>query len=52
MIRKFVAVVLGSAHRPTILNAIDSDWREHEAALKRHGVNIDFLCPHLIKTGR
>jgi hypothetical protein len=46
--RKFVAVALGSAHRPTILNATDSDWREHEETLKRHGVSVEFLCPHLV----
>lgn len=45
--RKFVAVALGSAHQPAILNAIDTDWREHEAALKKHGVTVEFLCPHL-----
>lgn len=46
--RKFVAVALGSQHKPAILNAVDSDWWRHRAALNRNGVNIRFLCPDLI----
>jgi hypothetical protein len=43
--RKFVAVALASALRPTVLNAVDSDWWNHQAALKRNGVKLKFLCP-------
>lgn len=43
--RKFVAVALAHGETPPILNAVDSDWREHLAALSRHGLHIQFLCP-------
>jgi hypothetical protein len=43
--RKFVAVALTSAHRPEILNAVDSDWWHHRHALKACGIHIQFLCP-------
>ncbi len=46
--RKFVAVALASGLHPPILNAVDSDWRDHGAALQRHGVQVRFLCPHLV----
>lgn len=47
--RKFVAVALGSKSNPTILNATDSDWLEHEPTLRRHGVRIDNICPSLLR---
>jgi hypothetical protein len=43
--RKFVALALASAQRPTVLNAVDSDWWLFGAALARHGVRVDNLCP-------
>jgi hypothetical protein len=43
--RKFVAVALKSSKHPEVLNAVDSDWSIHYAALKRVGVSIRFLCP-------
>lgn len=43
--QKFVAVALASGENPPILNAVDSDWWKHEAALTAAGVSIDFLCP-------
>jgi hypothetical protein len=43
--RKFVAVALASSKKPAILNAVDSDWAIHHAALNRNGVKIEFLCP-------
>ena len=43
--RKFVAVALKSQHEPIILNAVDSDWAHHHAALAKHGVIVKFLCP-------
>src|SRR5207245_8723519 len=46
--RKFVAVARASRHSPTVLNAVDSDWRIYEEPLKRHGVEVEFLCPHLV----
>jgi hypothetical protein len=43
--RKFVAVALTSRNRPTILNAVDSDWAQRHVALERNGVRVHFLCP-------
>lgn len=43
--RKFVAVALASSRRPTVLNAVDSDWWDFGAALAQHGVRINNLCP-------
>lgn len=41
--RKFlaVAVVAGAV----VLNATDSDWREHEALMESLGVEVSQLCP-------
>lgn len=47
--RKFVAVARASAHAPTILNAVDPDWKEYEEPLRRHGVKIAFLCPNMMQ---
>lgn len=46
--RKFVAVALASGLRPPVLNASDSDWWEFDAALRHHGVEVDYLCPELM----
>jgi hypothetical protein len=27
-----------------VLNAVDSDWFDHRAALKRNGIKVEFLC--------
>jgi hypothetical protein len=47
--RKFVAVAIASGEKPPILNASDTDWWHHRAALSRHGIEIRFLCPELMK---
>lgn len=47
--RVFVAVTLVSKHKPRVLNAVDSDWRDHKAALARHGVLVDELCPDCLR---
>jgi len=47
--RKYVAVALGSSHNPSILNAVDSDWRDYKGVLERHGLRIDELCPQCLK---
>lgn len=47
--RKFVAVAIASGESPPILNAADPGWWKHRHALKRHGVNVDFICPELMK---
>jgi hypothetical protein len=46
--RKFVATALAHPEHPPILNATDTDWRDHEAALQRHGILITFLCPDMM----
>ena len=48
--RKFVAAARAAdpASPPPILNASDTDWWDHRAALKDHGINITFLCPQLM----
>lgn len=46
--RKFVAVALSSRNKPTILNAVDSDWAQFNATLASHGVKIKFLCPQCV----
>jgi len=47
--RKYVAVALTSHHKPTIINATDPDWKEHQTALKTHGVRIRNLCPQCLQ---
>ena len=46
--RKFVVVALASEHSPSVLNAVDSGWWIHRAALSRHGIEIDFDCPEMM----
>lgn len=50
--RKFVAVSIASGERAPILNAVDSDWWNFREALARHGVEVRFLCPELMKGAR
>ena len=45
--RKFVAVALASRHEPSVLNAVDSDWWGYGRPLRRHGIRIRNLCPHI-----
>ncbi|MCW3052726.1 MAG: hypothetical protein JWN14_1896 [Chthonomonadales bacterium] len=47
--RKFVAVALASGESPSILNATDTDWWIHRKTLERHQVNVQFLCPSLMR---
>lgn len=47
--RKFVAVAAAHPECPPILQAADSKWLLWQAALNRHGVTVDFLCPDDIK---
>ena len=49
--RKFLAVaVVADA---VVLNATDSDWREHEQLIETLGVEVDQLCPqHASNAGR
>lgn len=43
--RKFLAVSLAHANRPSILQSMDSKWWGWRHALQSHGVTIRFLCP-------
>ena len=43
--RKFVAVACAHPDIPPILQAADSKWLAWDAALKTHGVMVDYLCP-------
>ena len=47
--RKFVAVACAHGAEPPILQAADSKWLGWDAALKAHGVSVDFLCQDDIK---
>lgn len=47
--RKFVALCLAHPEHPPIQNAADPDWWEHRAALARHGVQVEFLCPEVMQ---
>lgn len=50
--RKYVAVALASDENPEILNAVDSDYQEAQAALRRNGVRVRELCPDCIRRRR
>lgn len=43
--QKFVAIAVASSDAPPILNAVDSDWWNHRAALTAAGIAVEFLCP-------
>lgn len=47
--RKFVSVALASDRQPPILNASDTDWWQYRDALGRNGIQIDFICPELMR---
>lgn len=47
--RKFVAIAIGHPQRPAILQAADAKWLGWNAALRRHGTIVDFLCPGSIQ---
>ena len=45
--RKFLAVAVVA--RASVLNATDSDWREHGDLMVGLGIEVDELCPHILK---
>lgn len=49
--RKFVAVAISSQCQPPILNASDTDWWTYCDALRKHGVEIKFICRELMPGG-
>ena len=48
--RKFIAVALVHADKPTILQAVDSKWWNYRETLKQNGVTIDFICEDDIRS--
>lgn len=42
--RQFVAVSAAHPEHPPILQAADAKWLTWAPALKRHGINVEFLC--------
>jgi hypothetical protein len=50
--RIFVALALAAPENPEVLNALDSDYSEHDEALKSVGVKVRELCPQCIRRGR
>lgn len=42
--RKFVAVANALPRKPTILQAVDHRWRTFDAAFRRAGIAVLFLC--------
>lgn len=42
--RKFVAASSAHPDKPPIAQAADSKWLDWAAALRRHGIEVDFLC--------
>jgi hypothetical protein len=43
--KKFVAAALNDPANIHIVNATDSDWKQHKAALERHGIVVVELLP-------
>jgi hypothetical protein len=50
--RIFVALALAAPEQPHILNALDSDYAEHKAALIGVGVHVHEICPQCIRKPR
>lgn len=42
--RKFAAVAHAHPSKPPVWQAVDCKWVDWWPALKKHGVNVDFLC--------
>jgi hypothetical protein len=49
---KFMAVALTHPEHPPILNAVDTDWRDHHDTLELHGVRVEQLCPDAMTAHR
>ena len=48
--RKFAAVAIAAGSSPKILNAADRrSWWKYRQELRRHGVEIEFLCKDLME---
>ena len=48
--RKYIAVAAAAADKkPTILNAVDSDYCDYQKELKSNGITVKQLCPQCCK---
>jgi hypothetical protein len=47
--RVFVALALECPAKPQIINAVDSDYYHHMAALQNKDVSVEELCGHCLK---
>ncbi len=47
--RKFAAAAISKGGMTPIKNATDSDWWIFENALKRNKIQVQFICPEIIK---
>jgi hypothetical protein len=47
--RIYVAVALAAPQKVQILNAVDSDYAEHKAALEKAGVRVKEICPQCVR---
>jgi hypothetical protein len=47
--RVFVALALATPENPEIINAVDSDYRNHKEDLQRFEVSVVELCPSCLK---
>ena len=47
--RVFVAVAVAGPKPNRVVNAIDSDYRDHQHALQQAGVTVKEFCPNLLR---
>lgn len=50
--RKLAAAARAQRPYATVLNAVDSDWWEHERVLARHGIHVGFVCSDQVELWR
>jgi len=50
--RIYIALALAALEKPHVLNAVDSDYCEHKAALGGAGVHVHEICPQCIRKPR
>jgi len=50
--RLYVALAVAAPEKPRILNAVDSDYSEHQTALEGVGVHVYEVCPQCIRKPR
>jgi hypothetical protein len=47
--RKYAALAIKCGRDAAVINGADSDWKHHEAALRRNGVGVMNICPEELK---